>query len=116
MALAKPPPQLDLQHEVVLAVSADEARFAREDVKRLLKQRTNCTLSEYMYYDCALPSKIEDEAKCRPIVRYFAVCRDRRSKQVAAEITNEQSLDLAEVKLPPVPAAASNTSFPFKNS
>ncbi|KAK9382419.1 uncharacterized protein V2V93DRAFT_365063 [Kockiozyma suomiensis] len=100
MAAKKTPPPLDLPTVSNIAGTSDETRLNRQDVLGLLSRRKECSLREYLQFACDLPLRIEDASPCRPIIRYFAICKDVRGRETATEITSERSLDLGEVQLP----------------
>ncbi|KAJ8100708.1 hypothetical protein POJ06DRAFT_253486 [Lipomyces tetrasporus] len=73
-------------------MSSDEGRFTRSDVVRMLERRdlSDCEVRKYLQFECNLPGKIDDVPGCRPITRYFAICRDKKGSTPGVELTGSE--------------------------
>ncbi|KAK9467945.1 hypothetical protein V1512DRAFT_236196 [Lipomyces arxii] len=81
----------------------DEAMYSIDDIRRITKQKdlSNCVIREYLHFDCDIPELVYELPECRPLIRYFAVCRDsRRDRMTSIEITNTESLKIKPARLP----------------
>ncbi|KAK9331589.1 hypothetical protein V1520DRAFT_390513 [Lipomyces starkeyi] len=79
-------------------MSSEEGRFTRTDIERMLRRRdlSDCEVKKYLQFACNLPGKIDDVPGCRPITRYFALCKDRKGNTQGVELTDgEIHLDSA---------------------
>ncbi|KAK9461307.1 uncharacterized protein V1516DRAFT_614390, partial [Lipomyces oligophaga] len=71
-------------------MAGDQTIITRSMVEHILYRQKpgSCEIREFVQYNCAFPSRIDAAADCRPMIRYFAVCKTQKNRTISLEVTD----------------------------